>query len=310
MGSLVVQITGKNQRAQDYARSIGPTLKIGRSFANDLVLTDPYVAPEQIRCEKHHDRWLLSILDRTNPVLLNGTPVLDDTVAVRSGDRLMVGRTELAIFSDDHSVDATRKLAARWLTPERIGPWRACAVLLGVALFDVVAEFLQSSVDLEWKDYLYGGLFSAAVIVAWAGAWAIAGRVLRHHSQFFAQLLMVSLVSLGCSVVFPIVDYLGFWTSSVTITRAAYYVVGVAALTVLLKWNLVLATNVRNTGIAAFFVSASVIGLGFAASQYTADEFEPEPDYAGVVKPPFAHLSSDRSIEAFMADTRRDAARL
>jgi Inner membrane component of T3SS, cytoplasmic domain len=310
MGRLIVQIAARNPRAQEFARSDGQMLTVGRGFANDLVLSDLYVAPDQLRFDYQDDHWTVAILDRTNAVLLNGVAVTDDTVAVKSGDRMTVGRTELAIFTEHHAVDSTRKLLSSWFTPERVTPWHALGVLLAVSVFDVVTEFMQSSVDLEWKNYLYAGLFSTALLAAWAGLWAIAGRLLRHQPHFFVQLLVTTLVGLGCIFLFPIVDYLAFLTSSVAVNKVAYYVVGIAALTILLRLNLSFATNVRNTGLAALIFSCSVVGLGYAASRYMEEEFETEPDYSEVIKPPFAHLSGDRSIEEFLAEARREAKKL
>lgn len=301
MGTLIVQVAPRSARGPEITRSNGQPLTIGRAFNNDIVLSDPFVAPGQLRLVCSEDGWTVEVLDRTNAVVLNGTPVSGATARIASGDRLTVGRTDLMVFAGDHPVDPTRKLLlTSWLESSRVGPLVAFGVLGLVCFLDVVTEFLQSAVDLEWKQYAYGGLFSAAVSILWAGAWAIAGRVLRHQPHFFAQLLVTSLVSVGLTVTYPWADYLEFFSSSVTVGRAASYVTALLALGVLLNLNLLFATNLRHTSRVAFAISCAIVGLVFAGERYSKEDFEVEPSYSDVVKPPFAQLAATQSIDALL----------
>lgn len=302
MERLTVQVATRGGRAPELLRSDGRPLAIGRAYSNDLVLTDPYVAPRQLLLERSETGWRVSVLERSNEVLLNGQPLLADSATVDSGDRLTVGRTELLLFADDHPVEPTRTLLlASAANRRRLGPALAFAVLALVVTFDVVTEYYSSAIDLEWRRYGYAGLFYAALLTVWAGLWAIAGRLLRHQPHFSAQLVATALVSLALTCVYPLADYLEFLTSNVNVSTFAYYVIGLAALTALLRANLLLATNLRHTTAAALVVAAMVVGLVHAAQRFAEEEFASEPEYSDVVMPPFTHLTRDLSIEAFLA---------
>lgn len=302
MERLTVQVATRSSRAPELVRSVAHPLAIGRAYGNDLVLADPYVAPRQLLLECASTGWLVTVLDRTNEVLLNGQPLLADSAAIASGDRLTVGRTELLLFSDDHPMEPTRTLLlASGARRRRVGPALAFGVLALVCIFDVVTEYYSGAITLEWHRYGYAGLFYAALLTVWAGSWAVAGRLLRHQPHFSAQLVATALISLALSFVHPLADYLEFLTSSATVSRIAYYVIGIGALTALLRANLLLATNVRHTTAAALVVAGMVVGLIYAAQRFAAEEFSTEPEYSAVVKPPFAHVSRDLSIEEFLA---------
>ncbi len=301
MGSLIVQVAQRSARGPEFTRTDGQPLSVGRAFSNDIVINDPFVAARQLLLACGDNGWTVQILDRTNAVTLNGETIVGETAAIASGDRLTIGRTDVLLFDEYHPVDPTRKLLlSSWLAPNRVGPLIAFGVLGLVCALDVAAEFLQSAVDLEWKQYAYAGLFSAAVSLLWAGAWAITGRVLRHQPNFFAQLLVTALVSAGLTVIYPWADYIEFATSSVTVGRATNYLIALGSVGLLLKLNLLFATNLRRTTQVAFAVSSVIVGLVYAGERYAETEFEAEPVYSAVVKPPFAHITANRSIDAFL----------
>ena len=298
MGTLIIQVAARSERSPQITKCAAGSLSVGRAFSNDIVLADPFVAPRQLRFDVTEQGWNIAILDQTNPVFVNGEAILTTGTAVHPGDRITVGRTHVRLFSEDHPVEPTRKLLlSSWITPGRVGPVLAFATLLALATFDGVTDFFQSSVDLDWEDYGYGALFYVAAIVLWAGIWSIVGRVLRHQPQFLVQLLATSLITGLATLSYPLAGYLEFFTSSVTVGEAANYLIAVAILTGLLKLNLFFATNIRDTWRAALVASCVLFALVFASNQYEEEDFEAEPVYSRVVKPPFAHVRSDQSIE-------------
>lgn len=298
MGTLIVQVAARSARSPQITKCTGGSLSVGRAFGNDVVLADPFVAPHQLRFDCIEEAWAVAILDQTNPVFINGEAVVGEVTTVRAGDRITVGRTDVLLFSEDHPVESTRKLLlSSWITSGRVGPFLAFGVLIALSTFEGVTDFFQSSVDLEWEDYAYGGLFYIAAIVLWAGIWSVVGRLLHHQPQFLVQLLATSLVSGVTTLLYPLSGYLEFFTGSVTAGEAANYLIAIAILTGLLKLNLFFATNIHNTWRAALVVSCVLFGLVFASSRYEEEDFEAEPVYSSVVKPPFAHVRGDRSIE-------------
>ena len=296
--------------AQKITKSDGSPISVGRGYRNDIVLGDPFVAPEQIIIKSVGTGWTVRVLEETNPVLLNGSPVSGADKELNSGDRITVGRTDLEVYGVDHPVDAARKLPlSSWASPGRVTPLAALGALACISIADGFADYLQFSIDLEWGSYAYSSLFAAAVILVWSGVWSIAGRLLRHQPHFWVQLVATTLVYAGLIVVSPLLGLAEFITSSVSIGQAANYVVAFGGLVVLLELNLFFATNVRKTLHVAVVVSSLVVGLSFAVAQYVDDDFEPEPIYSDVVRPPFMHVTGDSSIDEFLGSAATAATR-
>ncbi|MSR16019.1 MAG: FHA domain-containing protein [Gammaproteobacteria bacterium] len=308
MDQLIVQVAARSARSPEITKTDGRALRIGRAYDNDIVLADPFVSPHELVLACSEGHWTVQLLAKTNQVLVNGVPVRGESAAVNSGDRITVGRTDLSVFTPDHPIDPTRKLLlSAWIAHGRVGPWLTFGVLLAVCAIDMLAEFTLSSTDLKWKDYGYGGLFSVAIITLWAGLWAITGRVLRHQPYFSVQLLATSLVGFGTTFVLPLADLLEFITSSALLSKVTNYLMAVVFLTILLKLNLFFATNIRNTSRAALAISCVLVGLSYAVQRSSEAEFKAAPEYANAVKPPYAHIGGDRSIEDLMAAVKAES---
>ena len=306
METLILHVSARSARSAELTRSHGRSLTVGRGFDNDVVLSDPYVAPYQLRFDRDAEGWQVVRLDHTNPVLINGHAMEADRARVVPGDRVTTGRTELGVHAPDEALEPARKLLlSSWAFAGRVGPFVTFGFLLLVCTLDSVADFLQFSTDLEWEQHAYAALFSAVILVVWSGVWAVVGRILRHHPHFFDQLAASTLVFLGVAIAVPAVSYLEFVTGSVAQTRILSYLVAFAGLFALLRFNLSFATSIRHTTRAAGIVSAAIVVLVFASLRFASDDSTLEPSYSRVVKPPFAHLTGDASIEAFAEAARR-----
>ncbi len=301
MDTLIVNVPGRGARGASLIRSTDGNLRLGRGFHNDIVLDDPFVAAEQLRFVRDDHSWYVEVLERTNPVLLNGSPLRDPRARLNSGDQITVGRTDLSVYDEAHPVDPPRRLAfSSWLSAHRVGPWLALMVLFVVGGLDALAEFLTQSADLDWQKPAYGVLFSAAFIAVWAAVWALLGRALRHQPHYFAHLLVSALVSFGMTLLLPLAALAEFASSSEKLGEIATFGVAVLGLSVLLGLNLFLATNLRRTARTALLFSVCVAGLVYLGSHHEDAPFQAEPVYSALVLPPFMHVTGERPIEDFI----------
>ena len=112
MEQIIIQYGIKQGNIAEVVRSHSDDIFIGRSFKNTLVIQDDYIAPEQLRIfQKEDQSWWMEILDQTNSVLLNSEALSSkdkDSIQIRSGDSITIGRTTLSIYSADHKVEKPR----------------------------------------------------------------------------------------------------------------------------------------------------------------------------------------------------------
>ncbi len=284
--------------------------RIGRAYDNDIVVNDPYVDAYQIELVYTAAAWVLRLMQSTNPVSINGQTIAAGEHRLRSGDRISVGRSQFIIFWENHPVAETKKQFSPWIDPERVGLVAPIAALLVVVGGDAVLRYATDSIDLEWRPYALGALFGTALLVCWAGVWAVVGRVLKHQHQFPSQLLVSSVIAGAISILFWFLPYLEFLANSATLGKIATYLAAFAALTVMLKYNLMIATHVERCTRAAMVVSGLIVVLTYAALEQRADRDYQTPKYSHVLKPPIPHLSRSETIESFMRGVESRTAKL
>ena len=322
MEEIIVQLGDKHTQIAELVRSQGDDICIGRGFNNTLVLTDEYVAPQQIRIyRKQHTTadnqvgsqgsqgaWFLEILDDTNGVLLNGKRVTTLGVhpQLKSNDRLTLGRTNLTLWSAVHPVEPTRKLFSRRLHQDSFGLWLPVGVLLGVAGLDITLEHFLASPRDNWTEFASEVAVLSLIISLWASLWGLLGRLFRQQGHFPQQLLSTSIVVGGLSLLAPWSDIIEFSSSSASLASVFDYGLAFLALAMLLRFNLLFATNIRKTSWVAGTTSALLVGLFAANNGYKAQDFSPNPDYTEVLKPAWFHPSQVQSVDDYFNALTRE----
>lgn len=304
MDTLIIQSGTRHGRVAELTRSREGSLTIGRSFENDLVLTDLHVAPRQIEILQDGGQWRLSVLDYTNPVLHNGRKISGESQIIQSGDQITVGRTRLSLFSEGHAVEHTRKLVlSNWLSRESISPIFPIVVLLLVCLFDFTLAYVEGSTALKWEELASGELLSAVLIVLWAGVWAVSGRIVRHQYHFGLQVIATATLFFLATLVGIFAEYLAYPFHSPSVDEAIGWIVFFVTLSLLLHLNLIVATNVQKTTLASSVLAGlvTVVVYGFYFFE-ESEVLQYKPVYSTELKPPILGFHRGSSLEGYFSD--------
>lgn len=292
METLIIQIGLKQGRNADIYKLCERELYVGRAYSNDIVLTDPYVAPQQLRIYRYgvgsdELSWHINILDATNPVLVNGEPVESATQSVKPGDSITVGRTTMRLYSDEHEVEPTRKLlVSSWLHTAAKNAWIPVCLFALVCLTDSLFNYAFSNTDGEWKEHGISTIAGMGLLLGWAGFWSVVGRVLRHQPHFSYQLLVTTLIAAIGLLLTPIELFAEFLTDSTRTRTLIAYVFGAVLLAYLLNYNLFFATNIKHTAVLAICFSAGLFLLEYLFTMPEENVFNSVPQYSNILLPP------------------------
>lgn len=303
MEELIIQQNKRHGRLSEFVKSTSESLTLGRGFNNDVILSDYFIAAEQVRFDYEQGQWIIKILDDTNPVLLNDKPISADGSTIKSGDQLTVGRTHLVLLLSSHPIERTRKLMlSNWMYHKGLRITLPVIMVLISALLAVFTDYQETTSKIKWGQMAGGGLAYIFFLSFWAGCWALVGRLLRHKPNFFAQLFYTSLVMALLNTGMLFSGYAEYITANNII---GYLVEGgfwLLFLSVLLKYNLTYATEIKKRGWISFSVIAVLMFFTFSMSYLQKQEFNTYPDYSKTLKPPFAKWSSDQSVEVYLQD--------
>lgn len=308
MDALILQIGLKQGRSAEIHRLQDRELYIGRAYSNDIVLTDPYVAPEQLRVycyteDGQEASWFVNVLDTTNPVLLNGKVIDTASVPIRKGDQLTVGRTQLRIYSESHDVEPTRKLVVSgWL--HKLSRSSATPLLLfaGVCGLNGLLSYLLANTDGEWKTHALGILELMGALLVWAGGWAVVGRLLRHQTLFSQHLLITTLVFAVGLLLLPVENFLEFLSDNVQLRMVINFLFFALLTAYLLRQNLHLATNMKHTALIAIACSFSLTAMMVLYTLFAQDQRHHQPEYSSTLLPPAVNPRSATELDDYLSD--------
>ena len=301
MEALILQIGAKTGRVRELVRSDGEPVTIGRGFDNRVVLTDAYVAPEQGSFLCEDGRWFFVNSDDTNRVLLNNESLSTTRVELQAGDRLVLGRTVIQVYSPDHEVAPTRKLLlSDWLHHDSIG-WLAPLVALAACnLMDFSVDYLLDTTrEVEWKADVIDMLLLNLIIFGWAGIWAVNGKLARHHYHFSQQLFITTIWVIALILVFPLLEYIEFASNGATLSTVIAMLVLLAMVAWLARLNLYFSTSGRHATAIGIVIGIVIVGgistIGFLSEA----DFSPSAEASNVLFPGFTLPGSGETIDAY-----------
>lgn len=331
MAKLIIEIVHPLRFLREYRSFDAPQIRIGRGYDNDLILGDPHVSAQHLIVrsssssgsssgDEQEDGWVVEDLSRENGMYVRKLAKVMERAQLDPGDEIMIGRTHLRFFSPGYPVAATKLLVPTHPFFQRIEKSvNAWSILLVCTMVFTAHEYLTSIEDVSILKLASGSLGFLFMAFAWAGAWAFIGRMIKHKTQFAAQLSLVLLFLVAGLMSVNISEYAGYSFNSVIVEIIVIAILLSGLGTAFLVGNMTLATNMSLKKRVAV---CSSIFLGFIAIPTLLyysfkDEFNPNPMYFSSLKPPFAkvllpaghrspsgeNLSANRSVDQFLTET-------
>jgi len=291
-----VEVLSRHRHVVSRHRCAGPEIRIGRAYDNDVILDDPYVAPEHVRIARGGDGVLAAVdLGSANGLHADHGGSRATRLALGDDTVFRVGNTWLRVRTADHPVAAERVFAAQ----QRLWP-----LILGAAsgVFAVAASVLWIGTYSEPRaaDYIVPLLGLAVAIAVWTSAWAAVSRLFIGQARFEQHLLITLAGVLGLEAWYELSDLGAFgfsWNALVV-----YRFVGLWALVAL-----VALVHLRQINPARVPLEAAVVAalLAIAVTVQTATEFDGRSSldqfYVRRLLPPALRLTRVEDEASFFA---------
>jgi hypothetical protein len=281
---------------------------VGRSYQNNLILSDPFVSPEHAIIYETEDGWRVEDQGSENGVRLKLHSPGSRTACLRSGDDIILGRTRLRLFSPTHPVAATHVLPTKASLPQIIArPVIATVTIMLVFIMLLLDEQLTSIKQTGIDKLLASSLPTFVFALVWAGIWTFVGRVITHRASFlphFIAALMLFMISMLTAILTEYLTYI--LNSELAATIVEFIIVGVA-LAGLFYINLVNSTNIsrRTIIITSYSVAWSMLLVGLFLQYVNQPEFTASPEYPKELKAPFARLAGSKTPDEFLKDSEK-----
>jgi FHA domain len=293
-----VEVLSRHRDVVARHRCVGPVVRIGRDYANDVVIDDPYVAPRHVRVMRDGAGVLVAEdLGSANGLFGErgsrrlGRVVLD-------GERLIrIGQSLLRIRDASHAVAPERLYASQ----TRLWP---VLVILAAAVIAIEAgmTWLGETAEPRMNAYLAPVQYISLFVIGWTVAWSVLSRVFSGRARFERNLL----IALGGLLVFSLFDELVKASGYVLSWRdlTAYEYVGtwsVVAVVCFLHLRELGPTRLMLKGGIVTALLAVAIGMHILGQSEIRTVFD-QQSYVRHLLPPALRLAAVRSETSFFAD--------
>ncbi len=276
-------------------------ITIGRAYDNDVVVDDSFVAPHHLVVEQSRTGELeLADTGSRNGAFRAGAGPRLTRERVDPDARYRIGRTQLRIRPASHPVEAERVERRERLWS---GPLAASVAVLGAGAAAFLYFWSEVFEQTGPAKLLVPALVGVLLVLVWAGAWSLAGRLLVGERRLAAHLTGAALTLIGLLGVPALLGYPAFALSAGGISQLQ-----MPALAAVVAWGiwahlcLVTRNPGRGLAIAAMAVAMAVVApLALYQRAEAADDLTRMP-YLKAIKPSVVRLADGRAPADFFRD--------
>jgi hypothetical protein len=306
---LILEVLDGRATVRTRARIDTLPATIGRGYANDLIVDDPYVSPTHVRIvEDDGGELVAEDADSVNGLYQGRGRERLGRIALKPGTELRIGRTTIRCCDPAQPVPPAL-VDGRGTVPGRswLATPAARALAIGGSLVLLGIAGYTGSIERTGGVNAVGQSIAFLILLAiWAGLWALASRAVSHRFAFTFHLAFASLVAAAVTVCGTITDWIDFFAPSGTPSAIFAIPVGLALVAVLIYGHLGIASTMpRTQRLRAALGGTGVLVAIFMLFWMVGNEkFTTKMDYEAQLKPVPAAFVPTVSVDRFVADAR------
>ena len=193
-----VEVLSRHRSVVSRHRCAGRGVRIGRAYTNDVILDDPYVAPEHAHIVRDEaSRLVVEDLGTANGLFAGHGAGRLERLALDDDSIFRLGHTYLRVRKTDHAVAPERQF---W---QQARAWPAILILAAALIAaETGSLWLGDYGEPKASTYVVPLLGAAVAIAVWSLAWSIISRIFAGQARFEQNLI----VALGGALGFEIVS--------------------------------------------------------------------------------------------------------
>jgi hypothetical protein len=191
-----VEILSRHRSVLARHRCEGRVVRIGRAYTNDVVVDDPYVAPEHLHLARDENGVLVAEdLGTANGLMGDHGRARLRRIALHDDSVFRIGHTFLRVRTLGHPVPPERVFASRHR-------WWPALLGTGAAVLAIAAAVIWTDdfTELRAANYVVPLMGLALVVMVWSAAWSLVSRIFAGHARFESNLLIGLIAALAIEI--------------------------------------------------------------------------------------------------------------
>jgi len=181
-----IEVISRSREVLARHRCTGSEIRVGRGYDNDIVLDDPFVAPQHLRIRRSDiSGWVAEDLGTANGLFLDQGEDKFAWLEIDGNRPIRIGHTYLRLREAGYAVAPARPYQPR----SRL--WPALAALGALlAAIEVSSNWLGETSEPKVSPYLVSVLTVALFVTVWTAGWSVLTRIFSGQARFERNLLI------------------------------------------------------------------------------------------------------------------------
>lgn len=275
---------------------------VGRSYAADIIIDDPFVAPLHVSIEPAGDgRFKLSDLGSVNGMSVGPSRERVESAQVGCDEPVRLGHTQLRVRTPDYAVAPERRLLG-------LAFYRRTSSFAGIAALMIAVFAFNAWVMTTEDEHRYLMFFPVLgmviAIAIWTSIWYFVGSAIGRRPNYAAH------GSIACAGVIALItfdalfEYLAYGFNAQWLDYAGL-LASIALVGYIFYWHLLLNSRARPRNLMLVSVGVSlVLSAATVGADLLGDMLqEGNQEYSEAIKAPAFLFVGGTSPDAFMAQT-------
>ena len=272
--------------------------KIGRAYNCDLILDDPYIAPNHVEIVAEGERsFRIQDMGSINGVTIANTPGRKTDVTISPDDIIRIGHTQLRIRPSNYPVTAETKYSAKSLQRRPSVLFLSAMAFLAVLISSALLNYTETNIG----SFVTPIIIVSVMVVVWIVAWSFGGRLFAGKSNFIPHAVIGTLGVTLFLASNMLVNLVSFKLDSAFISSLSIEVAFLIFMLVL-YWHLRLISRAKPRIVAgiAGAIALLMVGTSMLITNIRNENNLDHQSYRNTIGPPFLLMVEGKSPEAFI----------
>lgn len=305
METIIIEELNRNHKLLSRHKYHQSSIQVGRSYYNDVILSDPHVCPDHLNIEFDGVNWRIKDLESVNGSFLSDRKKNADQHIIQSGDVISIGKTLLRFVFPHHPM--AKSIAFGSFESFINIAKKPVVLILSILLFSLLTAYslyIQSGVKLEVSKLIAPVIGACLLAVVWPLAVGLVSHFTKNDARIWSQ---IGITFILMNILFFVgeIERVFYFNSSASSPLALISIIYIAISFCYFWLNAYIGFEMSEK--RRHFVAAGLVVLffgGYALVDISkSQDFSSLPNYDSTLMPPNYLLRDGISIDEFINDS-------
>lgn len=300
---LIIEEISRGRKVLSRHKYNQSEINIGRSFENDMILSDPHICGEHLTISFNGESWQVTDHQSVNGSFLDEGKQTADKHIVNSGDVIRIGQSQIRLLLPNHPVADTIELSPfESLINNVKNPITLVTNILIFALLTGWIFFLNNGKEVNFTQLLVPTFSITLMFALWPLGVSLVSHLTKHDARVWAQIGVCFLfynITWGSDFIETLVNFNTASDNSITMLVTIIPIL----LAFMMFWlNLYVGfhmTSKRRNTLAVSFV-VLLFGGSYLIQMSKQPEFTAKPAFDSTLLTPTFLMTPSSNVDSFI----------